>query len=192
MLSNIQNNFFKDQVCSNEDKAVINFKYLLGLTKFLRWINSFPENNIHFLGENERIFSDYLSSLISLSKDSTTLYLGIQRREAEWIKYFPFYAACIDIDNAYIGLLCKKLIINRKEIPAINIAIKIDEDWRINQLSQLRRLCFIGVKVSCGKVVQVYDKSSEVLNLYHQSLTRTAQEYAFSKAKESDIISKII
>lgn len=187
-----QENFFKNQICSTDNEITKTAKHILGLSRFLNWINSFPENNIYFNGENERILSLYLSGFITLSKDNNTLYLGIQEREAQWLKYIPFYAACFDIDKAYLGLLSEASHLGEKSIPALNLAIKVSSNWRLKQLSQLRRLRFVGVKVQYGQVVEVFEESEETLNLYHQSMNSTVQYFLSEKNKKLNILSNIL
>jgi hypothetical protein len=188
MCSESQEVFFKDQICSDDSEQIRKAKYIVGVTKFIHWINSFPEDNIYSLGNNDRLLSVYLSGFITLSKDATTLYLGIQKREAQWLKYIPFYAACLDINKSHVGLLCEEIKIGERTVPALNLAIQIHDGWRMKQLTQLRRLCLIGVKVQYGEVVEVFDESKEIINLYHQSISSTVRENSLIKRKKTDTL----
>ena len=182
--------YFENQVLSTEEQSIQVTKHLLGMAMFIKWANTVPEYNVNFAAQNERVLSPYLSSFFSISKDDSqsTLYVGVQEREARWLKFLPFYAANIDREKSNLTFLCDSSTFAGRRFQPINITIQINSHWKIYQLVQLRRLVFVGVRAENGDIVEVFDYSKESLRLYHQTLSVTIMQLSIEKNQKQSSI----
>lgn len=183
---------FENQILDSENYSVRITKQLIGLAGFIKWINLFPEYNLKLAVQNEYVLSPYLSSFFCISKSDSlnTLYLGVQEKEARWLKFLPFFSANLDVQKKQLSLLCDCVSVATRNIPAINITLQIaDGDWKINQLTQLRRLKFVGVRVESGEVIEILDYAQGSLKLYHQAVNMTLIQNTVNKQSSNSISS---